>query len=306
VAPEVTYREATADDVPKTFSVFRAALWAYLLRTGYFSPEAPDAPPDAESWQRYQTVYEHLAACAARAWVAEDRDGRVIGVARSTEHDGIVELTEFFVRPDVQARGVGRELLNRAFPLGWGRHRTILATYDPRALALYFQFGVRSIATGIALVGPPNPEPVVTHLATERVGDDAATIRAMLAVERDVIGHARDADMAFFVRDRPAIVCRRGRDVVGYGFASGPGGIGPIAALDAADLPAVVNAVERLAFDLDPGKEILLQTAVANSRLVNHLLARGYRIDPFWFHILADEPFLDLDRYLITDPSFLL
>ncbi len=72
---------------------------------------------------RIQPLYALLAEIAAEWWVAEDDAGRLIGYARSIERGagyGLFELSEFFVRPGHQSAGVGRALLERAFPLGQG------------------------------------------------------------------------------------------------------------------------------------------------------------------------------------------
>jgi GNAT superfamily N-acetyltransferase len=66
---------------------------------------------------------------------------RLVGFARTIEREGLVELTEFFVLPVTQGRGIGRELLERAFPSGAGRVRSIVATADVRAQARYYAAG---------------------------------------------------------------------------------------------------------------------------------------------------------------------
>ena len=50
-------------------------------------------------------MFEFLAHTASQFWVAE-RAGEIIAYARSIEHDGLQELTEFFVSPDQQSAGV--------------------------------------------------------------------------------------------------------------------------------------------------------------------------------------------------------
>ena len=108
-----------------------------------------------------------LGRHAAEDWVAEGPDGRIIGWAQSIERDGMLELTMFFVDPTSQSRGVGRGLLERAFPLGRGHTRTISATQDPRALALYLRFGVAYVTTSIDVLGGPRACDMATDLAIE-------------------------------------------------------------------------------------------------------------------------------------------
>ena len=83
---------------------------------------------------------------------------------QSVERDAFLGVTFFFVDPEVQSKGLGRALLERAFPLGRGRHRAIFATEDPRALSLYMRFGVR-------------PLPPPAELSQEEKHDTAAEYR---------------------------------------------------------------------------------------------------------------------------------
>ncbi len=83
-------------------------------------------------------------------------------------------------------------------------------------------------------------------------------------------------------------------------------GVGPIAVPDKADLAATIAEVERRTFESNPDVEIDLLTSFANDRLVRHLLSRGYLIDPFWTHLLADQPFIDVSRYVFTDQPLIL
>src|SRR5205807_2931447 len=103
-----------------------------------------------------------LAQIAAEWWVAEETgSGRLVGFARSIERDSLLELTEFFVRPDQQSRGVGKALLERAFPAGRGSVRSIIATSDVRAQARYYAAGTVARFPLFTLSGAPSePEPV--------------------------------------------------------------------------------------------------------------------------------------------------
>jgi hypothetical protein len=56
--------------------------------------------------------------------------------------DGVRQLTEFFVMPAAQSSGVGKSLLEYAFPSDDARRRVIIATTDSRAVARYLKTGV--------------------------------------------------------------------------------------------------------------------------------------------------------------------
>jgi GNAT superfamily N-acetyltransferase len=135
--PELTFRRGTPADGRACFEVFLPAIRDLSARLG-----APWDPAPEELWPKLLPMYEHLAAHAAEWWVAEDsRTGTIAGYARSVERGGLFELSELFVHPDRQSAGVGRGLLERAFPLGRGEVRAIIATTDVRALRRYHAAG---------------------------------------------------------------------------------------------------------------------------------------------------------------------
>jgi GNAT superfamily N-acetyltransferase len=300
----VSFRQATADDDPATFAIFRRSLWDYMGRQGLLGPDDPPETPVESAWSRWERMYAHLRETAAEHWVAEREDGAVVGYARSIERAGLVELTEFFVDPAEQTRGIGRGLLERAFPLGWGRHRSIIATMDARALALYLRFGVSVEAAGSDFEKAPEPVEVETDLEVERAGP--RHVEEILAVEEAVLGHPRREDISFLVHDRPAVVYRRRGAAVGYGFdCNEHGQFGPVAVLDPADLPVALAHLETTAHAAGL-ERISVSCALTNRTAVSWLLARGYRVNPFYVLYLADEPFAKLDRYIPCSPLVIL
>lgn len=302
----ITFRRAVPADDDKAFIVFRRSIWDYLRRSGFLGPDDPAEPPVEEAWRRWQTMYRHLRETAAEHWVAESGDGDILGYARSIERDGVLELTEFFVDPETQARGVGRGLLERAFPPGRGRHRSIVATQDPRAVGLYLRFGVSVQSSGVSFSGRPEPVSLETDLETVAATEDDATVEAILSVEEYVLGHRREVDVRYFLRDRPGVLYLRRDEVVGFGFDPGTGGsFGPIAMLDPADVPAALARLETAAHASGLSHFGVL-LPLANRTGVNWLLGRGFHIDPFWVLYLADEPFVQYDRIVTTAPPAIL
>jgi GNAT superfamily N-acetyltransferase len=295
--------------------MFRRSLFDYLARTGLIEREAAEDPPVDPAWARQGTWMEHLAASAAEDWVALDADDRVLGWALSVERDGMLELAMFFVDPSIQGRGVGRELIERAFPIGRGRHRVIVATQDTRALGRYLRSGVTHQTTSIDLVGAPTSVEQTSDLSFEPLAADAASIEVVAAIEREVLGHRRDIDTRFLLGTRPAWVARRdGRDV-GFAFGAQPSAdgadpsgdvaCGPIAALDPPDVPALIDHVIGVAA-VSAVDQLTVTVPLANRLAVEHLLARGFRIDPFYVMVLADAPVMKLDRWVHTGPPFIV
>lgn len=298
-------RTATAADLPAAFAVFRRSLFDYLHRIGMVTAEEAANPQIDEPWSRQRHWIEHLSATAAESWVAEDAAGRVIGWALSVERDGVLELTHFFVEPGVQAAGLGRALLDRAFPRDRGRHRVIIATQDPAAVSLYLRSGVGHVATSVELARRPEPRSVETDLALERLAPGDVAVTAIGDLEARLLGHRRDLDIAFLLRHRPAWLARRAGEPVGFAFGAEGADTGPIAALDAGDLPALLDLVESDAAQrgLDSLSFVVPMT---NRVALGHLLARRFRIDPFYVMVLGDESTMALDRWVHTGPEFIL
>ncbi|HEX3219249.1 MAG TPA: GNAT family N-acetyltransferase [Candidatus Limnocylindria bacterium] len=299
-APDI--RPGTAADSRPAFDVFLAAVTDLSARLG--SPW--DAKPD-ELWPRLEPMFALLAAHAAEWWVAQDGDGRVIGYARSVERGGLFELSEMFVLPDRQAAGIGRELLRRAFPLGRGDLRAIIATTDVRAQANYYRAGTAArfpiasllgrpgVATGSGPLDPPLEAVAVTQ-------DD---VPALLSLERDAIEFDRGDEMRWLVEQRKGFLYRRAGRVVGSGFMTHRGGIGPVVSISARDMPGILDHLERCAADLEL-EEITLDVPGPNEAALLHLLDRRLQLDPFFTLLMSSRPFGDFARFIGFAPPFVL
>jgi GNAT superfamily N-acetyltransferase len=305
-SPGITYRPFTPGDAPAAFAVFRRALFDYLFRIGQADATTAADPPIEEAWGRQRVWVEHLVATAAENWVAEDGDGRVVGWAMSVERDGVFELTHFFVEPGIQGHGIGRALMQRAFPIGRGQHRIIMATQDARALKLYLEFGVRFAAVSADLLRAPEAAEPRTDLSIERLdpGDPAAG-EIVGSMEVAILGHRRAADLDFLLGLRPAWVARRDGAVAGIAFGADGYATGPIAALNPTDMPALLDVVENQAHT-DGIAEIGFCVPLVNRYAVDHLLARRFRIDPFYIMVLADDLSMQMDRWVHTAPEFII
>jgi GNAT superfamily N-acetyltransferase len=255
-----------------------------------------------DAWPSYASLFEHLAATCAQWWVATADDGAITGYARSVSRGETVELTEFFVAPGARVAGIGRALLQRAFPLGLGTHRSIIATVDAPAVALYLRFGVTHQTTSLDLTGTPR---AVAAPDGYEVGEP--TLDELVELEAQLLGHGRREDLAFMLADRPARLLRRDGRAAAYAFcANADGHAGPVGALEPADMPAALAVLENAAHGA--GLDSLDLTVPLSARsAVDHLLgARGFRIDPFYCLFLADGPWAHLDRYLPFNPCLIL
>jgi GNAT superfamily N-acetyltransferase len=294
---EFNIRKGTASDNRAAFDVSMLAMKDLFLRHGY------EWKLEAEAfWKVLEPFVAHLAEHAAEWWVAEDRaDGKLIGYARSVERDGLFELSELFVRPDRQSAGLGKLLLDRAFPSGRGEVRAIIATNDVRGLARYYGAGTAARFVLFSLTGQPTRTAAEDYEAV-RVGP--AQIGQLAAMERAVVGYARHADYPWLLKHREIYEYRNAGRTVGFGCFSETGQ-GPIVALEPDDQPAILQHFETLA--RSRGMEsISFQVPSINVVVMHDLLERGYKIDTPPGLLMSSSDFGRFDRFVPFAPAIVL
>jgi GNAT superfamily N-acetyltransferase len=295
----ITYRAGAFDDSHAAFTVFESALADLSQRLGV---QADMTAGDPQAWERRRPLFEHLARTAAHFWIAEHQ-GQVIGYARSILRDGVLELTEFFVRPGHQSAGVGRELLARAFPPAGARHRVIVATTDARALGRYLRAGVYPRFPIYYLGRTPESVPVNTDLRIMPVPDAAGALPILAELDRAILGHSRDTDHAWLLDIAQGYLYLRAGQPVGYGYVGR--NYGPFALLDAADFAAVLAHAENEAHALG-AERVGFEVPLVNQAAVDYLLGRGYRLDSFFAFFMSDVPFGRFENYIFTSPPFFI
>jgi len=296
----VGYRRATPDDVVPCHELMWLSVTDLGRRQG-----TPLEGSATDWWPSSEPLHRQLAQIAAEWWVAEETgSGRLVGFARSIERDGLLELTEFFVRPDQQSRGVGKALLERAFPSGRGTVRSIVATSDVRAQARYYAAGTVARFPIFTLAGVPSAtEPI--HAVTAEPIDGEQSIELQRAIERTVLGHRRSDDEIRWLLDRrQGHLYRRADRVIGFSFL-GRDGAGPMAALEPSDLPAILLHVEALARTMEL-ERLELQVPAPNAIAIRHLTGRRYRFDSWINFLMSDRPFGQFDRFIPFSPPLFL
>lgn len=302
-APEPTLRPLTPDDDRVLFGIFRTAVDDLIRRHGQAG--WPFDPTDEAEWDRWRPLFEHVRSTADMA-VGAELGGRLVGYARSIRRGDSRELTEFFVLPGTQGQGLGKRLLERAFPQD-AAHRSILASTDAPALSRYLRLGFE-VSTPVHLwegtPGTPGaslPADVVARPLAELAAD--ARLDALAAVDAEVLGIRRDVDHVWLGSRRTGwLLEREGRPV---GYLYGGTEQGPIAVLDPGLIEAAIGLVEDEARRCDDGA-ISFWVPMADVVAARYLLARGYRLDPDPLYLLEDPPRVAADRYVITSPPFFL
>ncbi|MCI0398224.1 MAG: GNAT family N-acetyltransferase [Chloroflexi bacterium] len=298
----VTYRPGTAADSYATFRVFEETFADLSQRLGHGPTSWPDPEALARMWAERGSLYNHLAETAEEYWLAE-RNGQVVGFARSILRGDVRQLTEFFVRPGEQSAGMGRALLSRAFPVEGVAHRSIIASPDTRALALYMKLGVYPRFPLGYFWRRPEPVTVETDLSFMPLANRPATLAMLGELDKAVLGYRREIDHTWFIRDRQGVLYSRAGRPVGYGYL-GPRN-GPFALLDERDFPAVLAHAETAAA-VDGHDHFGIEVPMINRAAVDYLLARGSHLHGFIALFMCDTPFGHFERYIVTSPPFFL
>jgi hypothetical protein len=297
----ITYRKGTIEDSYAVFQVFVKSIMDYSERMNVMGITGGNDPEVLKSlWQKRQPMFEFLAKVASQFWVAE-QDGEVIAHARSIEHDGLQELTEFFVLPGHQSGGQGRELLARAFPDDGSRYRTIVATLDERALSRYLKAGVYGRFPIKYFCRKAEKVDVKTDLIIEPLQLESH-LEQINQVDKQIISHSRGVIHEWIASTRGGFVYKRNRNIVGYGYVGTSAG--PFALLDDNDFPAVLAHAESLMAETDA--EFGVETPLINRRAIQYFMERKYQIDGFTALFMSNEAFGMFENYLCFSPIFFM
>ncbi len=243
--------------------------------------------------------------------------------------DGLWFLSMLFVRPSVQARGLGRALLGAVAPGGadvgsgaGGSARvssraTATDTAQPISNGLYASLGLVPRIPLLRLVGRPErdgafdplPAGVEAIAFTEIGGAPDGLGRSALAAEldaldRDAAGFSRQVDHAFHLTEGRIGFLFRDRDgrAAGYGYSSEAGRVGPIAVRDSALLGPIVGHLVRA---VRPRGAFGLWVPGTAGEAIVPLLRAGFRFDGFPVLLCWDRPFADFARYIPASPGLL-
>ena len=299
-----TIRQGTPDDAYTTFVIFEQTLADLVKRFGSKErTSASDPAALADMWRQRRSLYEFLSNEAAQFWIAE-QDGEAIGFSRSVLTDGMLELTELFVKPGIQSRGLGGELINRAFSsVTDTRFRSIIATTDFRAQSLYLKNGVVPRFPIYYFGRKPEFVRVETELNFEPMTASDETLELLAAVDQQIIHFRRDAMHRWLLADRDGFLCLHGDIVMGYGYMGNTNG--PFALLDPFDFPAVLAHAEGAA--ARAGRDHFgVEVPIPNQTAVDYLRGRQFKIDSFMAVFMSDESFGRFENYILTSPPFFL
>lgn len=312
-------RPARPEDLETCARIWHIALNDYLIRLN--QPEWPFDPKGITA------LYRHLLATDPDRFLVAVRsdptvgDGeRIVAFASAYVRGSLWFLSMLFVLPEEQATGIGRQLLERVLPeAGSGQHLgTATDSAQPIANALYSRYGIVPRMPLLNLSGelrrpdvlPALPDGVTVTSFEDVVagGSDGAGHRELAAIanalDRATLGVEHPQDHAWLrISGRHGFVYRSaGGDVVGYGYGSEVGRVGPVAVTDPALMAPVLGHLLRA---VQPRGAFAIWTPGAAGEAVRMLLDAGLRLEPFPILMCWDRPLTDWTRYLPISPGLL-
>ena len=230
-----------------------------------FPPDFP-SPDVAEGLMHMMLGNPHVFGVVA------EMNGRVVGSNFLWEAEPVMGVGPITVDPSVQARSVGRRLMERVLERGRERNaasvRLCQAAFNTRSMSLYTKLGFDVREPLSCMQGEPIRDPSViagykVRPATERDVD------ACCELCHQVHGHERRAELMFGLSQETARVVEHGGRIVAY--ASDVGFFGHAVARTNDGLVALIGAAERIS-----GPGLLLPSR--NAEVFRWCLSRGLRV----------------------------
>ena len=299
---DITCRPAKPEDLEEAERVVQQSGNALLVRHGL----QPWPAPPSTAFPKFC-----LAQDPSGLWVAEDGD-TIVGFGFSWMSEKFWCLSQLFVRPEAQAKGIGQALLAKTL---------MQAERNGAANRALITFASNIASTGLYLKNGLYPrEPLYEMAAPARAvaqnladaGYDITPIAPwpdagewIGRIDQELLGFRRDLHHQFLLGGFAARAVRiehAGR-AVGYAYISARGHVGPLAIAPDADAKAVVTTALRCALEggatrvsmLVPGRaDVVMQTA----------LAVGFRIEEPLV-LMAWRPFGNWSNYLSRTLGFL-
>jgi GNAT superfamily N-acetyltransferase len=322
----IAYRPPRLEELADCALIWHASVNAYMTRLGH-----PLPPPVIEPAVR---LAEHLLATDPDLFRVAVRPGgpghdRVVGFGIGLQREHIWFLSQLYVMPAEQGRGIGRALLSQILPaapatgaadehqvepLRPGVLATCTDSAQPISNAMYARLGIVPRMPVFNLVGrvtvpaalpplpagieavPLEPPELVAHRNPASPGRVELS-HAIDAIDRQVLGYAHRKDHLFLrVQGRTGFLYRTSQgEPLGYGYSSQVGRFGPMALLDETLTAPVIGHLMRT---IETRGAASVWVPGANDRAMVALLRAGLRLEGFPAVFCWTRPFAAFERYL--------
>jgi GNAT superfamily N-acetyltransferase len=309
---DIAYRPARLEDLEEAERVVQESGNALRVRHGRQPWPAP--PPTA--FPKFC-----LAQDPAGLWVAADGD-TILGFGFSWMTEKFWFLSQLFVRPETQAKGIGQALLSKTLMQaernGAANRALITPAYNIASTGLYLKNGLypreplyrmaapaQAVAQNLAHAGYD-----ITPIAPWPESGEWPAGEWIGRIDQELLGFGRDLHHQFLLAGfaahdfaAHAVRIEHAGRAAGYAYISAQGQVGPLAIAPDADAKAVVTTALRCALEggakqismIVPGRaEIVMQTA----------LALGFHIEEPYV-LMAWRPFGNWCNYLPGAPGFM-
>lgn len=315
-AAELAYRPVRPDELGACVEIWRESIDDYIVRLGQ--------PEIASETGPLLRLYGHLSATDPDRFVVaaevarETGEERIVAFASALVRERLWFLSMLFVSPRVQAAGVGRALLAQVMPEPGSGMAMATATdsAQPISNALYASYGIVPRIPLLNLIGRPERadafEPLpsgVTPVPFESIAagppggaGHRELAEAVDGLDRELLGVAHPVDHRYLRAESRRGWLYRGPDgaVLGYGYATEAGRVGPVAVRDAT---LMVPVLGHLTTVVQPRGAFALWLPGNADRAVVAALRAGFRLDQFPVLVCWDRPFADFARYLPISPG---
>jgi GNAT superfamily N-acetyltransferase len=318
VSEGIAYRPVRGDELARCTDIWRDSINGYIGPLGQAEIGSDTAP--------LLRLYGHLSTSDPDRFVVGTQtdpgtgEERIVAFASAFVRERLWFLSMLFVLPEVQGAGVGRALLARVMPppdadmvLG-----TATDSAQPISNALYASLGIVPRLPLLNLIGLPErldafgplpsgvqPVPFETIAGGGADGRGHAELSAIVdELDRELLGVAHPIDHRYLRTESRRGWLYRGPDggVLGYGYATEAGRVGPIAVRDAALVAPVIG---HLTSAVQPRGAFALWLPGSADQAVVAALRAGFRLDQFPILLCWDRPFADFSRYLPISPGLL-
>jgi GNAT superfamily N-acetyltransferase len=297
----IIYRPAKFEDLEDAERVVQEAGNALRVRHGRQPWPAP--PPIAFPKFCLEEDPDGL-------WVAEHGD-TIIGFGFSWMTEKFWFLSQLFVRPEAQAKGIGQALLSKtllqAERNGATNRALITPAYNTASTGLYLNNGLYPREPLYRMAAPA--QAVAQNLAD--AGYDTTAIvpwpeprEWLVEIDEALLGLRRDLHHRFLLGGaaRGVRIERAGR-LAGYAYISAEGHVGPLAIAPDADARSVVVTALRCALESRPSQVSMIIPGRAYG-VMQAVLALGFRVEEPYV-VMASRPFGNWDNYLPRAPGFM-
>src|ERR1700732_3155885 len=274
---DITYRPAKQEDLEEAERVAQQSGNALRVRHG----GRPSTAPPSIAFPEFC-----LAQDPAGLWVAEDGDA-IVGFGFSWMTEKFWCLSQLFVSPEAQAKGIGQALLSKTL---------MQAERNGAANLALITFASNIVSTGLYQKNAFYPREPLYEMAApaqavaQNLVDAGCDITAIAPwpesgewigrIDQELLGYRRDLHHQFLLGGFAARAVRieHAGHAAGYAYISAEGHVGPLAIVPDADAKVVVTTALRYA--LEGGARQVSMLVPGRADIVMHTaLALGFRIE---------------------------